>query len=48
MWRIYERGAQIEKVYPEMQQLLQSLFNSIIGVKEKFHFYTTGDRKSVV
>ena len=45
MWRIYEKGAQIDNVNPEMQQLLQSLFNSIIGVKEKFLFYTMGDDK---
>ena len=43
MWRNYEKGAQVDNVSPEMQQLLQSLFNSIIGVKEKFLFYTMGD-----
>jgi len=48
MWRNYEKGAQVDNVSPELQQLIQSLFNSILEVKDKYLYYTTGDDKERV
>lgn len=41
MWRIYEKNTQVDNVGEDMQPMIRSLFNAILGVKEKYLYWTT-------